>query len=87
MTGTERIFHRERSRKLPVEIQRVALRKLILLDNSISLNELRIPPVNRLEKLSGSRRSQYSIRINEQWRICFQWNNGNALNVEITDYH
>ncbi len=84
---TERIFARQRSRKLPVAIQQVALRKLRMLNNAVSLNDLRIPPANRLEKLVGDRAGQYSIRINDQWRICFEWQAGDAYNVEITDYH
>ena len=84
---TEKIYHRERSRKLPSDIQRVALRKLRMINNAINLNDLRIPPANRLEKLAGDRKGQYSIRINDQWRICFEWRNSDAFNVEITDYH
>ncbi|MFQ5398884.1 MAG: type II toxin-antitoxin system RelE/ParE family toxin [Anaerolineae bacterium] len=83
----ERIFHRERSRKLPHTIQQVALRKLRMLNRAITLNDLRIPPANRLEKLKGSRSGQYSIRINDQWRICFEWRDGDAYEVEIVDYH
>lgn len=84
---TEKIYHRERSRKLPSDIQQVALRKLRMINNAINLNDLRIPPANRLEKLAGDRKGQYSIRINDQWRICFEWRNSDATNVEITDYH
>jgi proteic killer suppression protein len=84
---TQKIYQRERSRKLPPEIQQIALRKLRMLNSSININDLRVPPANRLEKLSGNREGQYSIRINDQWRICFEWKNGDALNVEITDYH
>jgi toxin HigB-1 len=84
---TEKIFHRQRSRKLPAEIQQVALRKLRMIHNSVTLADLRIPPANRLEKLSGDRSGQYSIRINDQWRICFNWRDQDALEVEITDYH
>ncbi len=84
---TEKIFYRQRSRKLPQDIQRVALRKLRMLNNSRSLQDLRVPPSNRLEKLSGDRSGQYSIRINAQWRICFRWRNGDAYDVEIVDYH
>ncbi len=83
----EFLFHRERSRTLPLSIQRVALRKLRMLHRSQSLQDLRVPPANRLEKLSGDRAGQYSIRINDQWRICFVWQNGDAWNVEIVDYH
>jgi proteic killer suppression protein len=84
---TRKIYQRERSRKLPTDIQQVALRKLRMINNAISLNDLRVPPANRLEKLSGSREGLYSIRINDQWRICFEWRNGDAFNVEIADYH
>ena len=84
---TERIFRREFSRKLPGDIQAVALRKLRMLSNAVTLTDLRIPPANRLEKLSGDREGQHSIRINDQWRICLEWREGNAYNVEITDYH
>jgi len=84
---TEKIYQRERSRKLPPDIQQVALRKLRMVNNSINLNDLRVPPANRLEKLSGNRAGQYSVRINDQWRICFEWRGSDALNVEITDYH
>jgi len=78
---------RERSRKLPGDIQQIALRKLRMINNAQNINDLRIPPANRLEKLSGNRAGQYSIRINDQWRICFIWKGGDAYNVEITDYH
>ncbi len=84
---TERVFRRETSRKLPQDIQRTALRKLLLLDAAEAVEEMGVPPGNRLEKLSGTREGQYSIRINEQWRICFTWEDGGATNVEIVDYH
>lgn len=84
---TQKIFERQRSRKLPSDIQQVALRKLRMLNRSQALQELRIPPANRLERLSGDRDGQYSIRINDQWRICFDWKEGDAMNVEIVDYH
>ena len=84
---TEKIYQRERSRKLPPDIQQVALRKLRMVNNSINLNDLRVPPANRLEKLSGNRAGQYSVRINDQWRICFNWMENKARNVEIVDYH
>lgn len=84
---TERIFSREYSRKLPRNIQKVALRKLLMLDAAVDLKDLVIPPSNHLEKLHGERKEQYSIRINKQWRICFVWHEGNAYKVEITDYH
>lgn len=83
----ERIFNRERSRKLAQKIHRTALKKLLLLDAADLLRDLKVPPGNRLEKLSGDRKGQHSIRINDQWRICFRWNNGDALDVEIVDYH
>jgi proteic killer suppression protein len=84
---SEKIFRRERSRRLPSGVQRVALRKLLILDAAESLDDLRVPPGNRLEKLSGARPGQYSIRINDQWRICFVWKDGDPYEVEITDYH
>ncbi len=84
---TQKIFERIRSRKLPSEIQQVALRKLRMLNRAETLQDLRIPPANRLERLSGDREGQYSIRVNERWRVCFEWQDGDALNVEIVDYH
>ena len=84
---TEKLFNRRFSRRLPQDIQRVARRKLEMLDAAETLQDLRIPPSNRLEKLSGDRQGQYSIRINNQWRICFEWHRGNAYAVEIADYH
>ena len=84
---TARIFERLRSTKLPQDIQQVSYRKLRMLDNAVTLNDLRVPPAKRLEKLSGDRAGQYSIRINDQWRIGFEWIDGNAYNVEIVDYH
>jgi proteic killer suppression protein len=84
---TQKVYQRQRSRKLPPEIQQVALRKLRMLNNAISILDLRTPPANRLEKLSGDREGQHSIRINNQWRICFEWRNTDAFDVEITDYH
>ena len=84
---TERIFGREFSRKLPTDIQRAALRKLVMLHAAKDLTDLRIPPSNSLEALGGDRKGQYSIRINRQWRICFRWIGGNAEAVEIVDYH
>ncbi len=83
----ERIFHREPSRKLPQDLQRVALRKLRMLNRAMTLDDLRIPPGNRLEALKGDREGQYSIRINDQWRLCFLWKDGEVLAVEIVDYH
>lgn len=84
---TERLFQREESRKLPPTMQTVALRKLRMLDSATILDDLRIPPANRLEALSGKRKGQHSIRINDQWRVCFVWKDGNAYDVEIVDYH
>jgi proteic killer suppression protein len=84
---TEKVYTREGSRKLPGDIQQVGLRKLRVINHAKSINDLRIPPANRLEKLSGDRQGQYSIRINDQWRICFIWKAGDAFEVEITDYH
>ena len=86
-TETEKIFQRTRSQKLPDDIQRRALRKLVMIDAAMRLEDLQVPPGNRLEKLRGDRQGQHSIRINQQWRICFFWENGNAHEVEITDYH
>ena len=84
---TAHIFSRLRSTRLPQDIQQVSYRKLRMLSNAITLEDLRIPPANRLEKLSGDRTGQYSIQINDQWRICFEWIDGDAYNVEIVDYH
>lgn len=84
---TENIFRGEISRKLPRDIQRAARRKLLYLDDAEDLNDLLAPPGNRLEKLKGDRAGQYSIRINDQWRICFKWANNQAHDVEILDYH
>ncbi len=84
---TEKIYNLERSRRLPNDIHQVALRKLRMLNNAKNINDLRIPPANRLEKLSGNLSDKYSIRINDQWRICFEWNDEDAYNVEIIDYH
>ena len=84
---TEKLFKRESSRKLPRTIQQIARRKLEILDAVELLQDLRIPPSNHLEKLTGKRKGQYSIRINIQWRICFEWRKGDAYNVEIVDYH
>jgi len=84
---TERIWEGERVKKIPNEIQEIGRRKLRMLNNSQNLNDLTIPPSNRLEKLSGNLKAFYSIRINDQWRIVFKWNNGNASDVTILDYH
>ena len=84
---TATIWDGRRSRRLPPDIQAVALRKLRLINNARAIDDLRVPPGNRLEALSGSRRGQHSIRINDQWRICFIWRDGHAHQVEIIDYH
>jgi proteic killer suppression protein len=84
---TESIFARQFSKRFPANLFTVAWRKLAILDAAEKLDDLRVPPDNRLEKLSGDRAGQYSIRINDQWRICFQWREGNAHEVEIADYH
>ena len=85
--NTERLFLRERVKHFSRKLQRAALRKLALLDAAESLDDLAVPPGNRLEKLAGDREGQHSIRINDQWRICFRWSEGDAYDVEITDYH
>lgn len=84
---TEKVFRREASQKFSAALQHQAQRKLAVLDGAETLQDLRIPPGNRLEKLRGDREGQYSIRINDQWRICFKWSEGDADEVEITDYH
>jgi toxin HigB-1 len=86
-TETERIFAGQLSRKLPNDIQKTARRKLLYLHEAEDLQDLLAPPGNRLEKLKGNRDGQYSIRINNQWRICFRWQNNQAFDVEIVDYH
>lgn len=84
---TEKVFQRTWSSKLPPDVQRIAYRKLLILDAAESLQDLRSPPGNRFEKLSGRREGQHSIRINDQWRVCFHWKNGAAGDVAIVDYH
>ena len=84
---TEKIFNREISRKLPPDIQRRARVKLEILDAAEELDDLKIPPANRLEKLRGDRAGQHSIRINNRWRVCFVWRDGDAYEVEVVDYH
>jgi proteic killer suppression protein len=84
---TEKIWKGEPVKNLPTQIQNVARRKLRMINNSQNIADLRIPPANRLEKLSGKMKDFYSIRINDQWRIVFRWNSGSAYEVEITDYH
>jgi proteic killer suppression protein len=84
---TQKVFERNRVRRWSADLQRAALRKLLILDAAETMNDLRRPPGNRLERLSGDRVGQHSIRINDQWRICFSWRAGNANDVEIVDYH
>ena len=84
---TEKIWNGVRSKHLPQDIQQIARRKLRMLNNARSLHDVRVPPANRLEALKGSRSGQHSIRVNDQWRICFVWMDGDAENVEIVDYH
>ena len=84
---TEKIWNGIRVKKMPVQIQSVGRRKLRMINNSQDVKDLRIPPSNRLEKLSGDLKDYYSIRINKQWRVIFTWNSGNANEVRITDYH
>lgn len=83
----DRIFHRLPSRKLPHTIHRVALRKLVMIDAATDINDLRVSPANHLEQLRGDRKGKYSIRVNDQWRVCFVWEDGNAYEIEISDYH
>ena len=85
--ATKRLYQRERSRRFPPDILEVALRKLKMLNAAIKIDDLFVPPSNRLEKLKGDRAGQWSIAINMQWRICFRWDAGNAYDVEIVDYH
>ena len=85
--GTERLFDRRPSRRFGAEVQKVALRKLRMLDAAVKLDDLRVPPGNRLERLRGDRSGRHSIRINDRWRICFRWHGGDAYDVEIVDYH
>ena len=84
---TERVWHRERSRRLDPTTQRAALRKLLILDAAETLEDMKIPPGNRLEKLRGDRSGQHSIRVNQQWRICFRWTKAGPDDVQIVDYH
>lgn len=83
---TQRVFNRERVRKFAA-VQTAALRKLLILDAADTIDDLRVPPGNRLERLKGDRKGQYSIRINDQWRICFRWSGRDAFDVEVVDYH
>jgi proteic killer suppression protein len=84
---TQRVFERQRVRRWSLALQRAALRKLVILDAAEAQDDLRSPPGNRLEKLAGDRAGQYSIRINDQWRVCFRWHASDAYDVEIADYH
>lgn len=84
---TERVWRRERSKRLDQNIQRAALRKLLILDAAETLDDLKVPPGNRLEKLPGGRAGQHSVRVNQQWRICFRWTTAGPEDVEIVDYH
>jgi proteic killer suppression protein len=84
---TEKVFNRSFSKKLPQSALRLALKKLLMVHAATQLHDLRVPPANHLEALSGTRKGQYSIRINQQWRICFKWHKGDAFHVEIVDYH
>lgn len=84
---TNSVWQRERVKQFPSDIFKIARRKLGFLEDATNINDLRIPPGNRLEALKGDRTGQHSIRINNQWRVCFRWDNGNAYDVEITDYH
>ncbi len=86
-SDTQKIWKGIRVKKLPTEIQNIGRRKLRMINNSNSMTDLRVPPANRLEKLSGNLKNYYSIRINDQWRIIFKWISGNATEVEIIDYH
>ncbi|HEV2622573.1 MAG TPA: type II toxin-antitoxin system RelE/ParE family toxin [Frateuria sp.] len=83
----EKIWDGKPSRRLPEDIQPVARRKLRMLNNALNLDDLRVPPANRLEALRGNRKGQHSVRINDQWRICFRWKDGDAYDVQIVDYH
>ncbi|HSU24695.1 MAG TPA: type II toxin-antitoxin system RelE/ParE family toxin [Pyrinomonadaceae bacterium] len=84
---TKKLFDRQSSRRIPADVARAARRKLEILNAAENLSDLRVPPSNRLEKLKGDRKGQNSIRINDQWRICFRWNGNDAFEVEIVDYH
>lgn len=84
---TEKIWNQIYVKKIPKDVQRIGLRKLFILQRAKNINDLKIPPGNKLEKLLGDRKDQYSIRINNQWRICFDWDEGTISNVEIVDYH
>ncbi|MGE5411367.1 MAG: type II toxin-antitoxin system RelE/ParE family toxin [Clostridiales bacterium] len=85
--NTEKIFNREKINKIPEDLQRLALRKMTLLNAVVRLGDLKVPPGNHLEKLKGDRKGQYSIRVNDQYRICFKWQDSNCFDVEMVDYH
>ncbi len=85
--GTQQLFERQHVRRFGASLQKRALRKLLVIDAAEALDDLRVPPGNKLEKLRGDRRGQHSIRINDQWRVCFRWRSGDAFDVEIADYH
>ncbi len=85
--NTETLFHRQPYKKLAGDIRKIARRKLLMIDAASRLDDLRVPPGNRLERLKGKRSGQHSMRINDQWRICFAWKDGDAVDVEICDYH
>lgn len=84
---TEQLFERKRTRRFGSDVERIARRKLLMIDAAEKLSDLRVPPGNRLERLRGDRRGQHSIRVNVQWRVCFRWRSGDAFDVEIVDYH
>jgi len=84
---TEKLFHRNTLQNLPQDLQKIGHRKLLIIDAATNINDLKIPPGNELEKLKGNKKGLYSIRINKQWRICFEWKNNDAYNIEIIDYH
>lgn len=85
--NTQRIWNREFVKRIPKDVQRIAYRRLVVLHRSKDLNDVRVPPGNMIEALSGDRKGQYSIRVNRQWRVCFRWTRGTASDVEIVDYH
>lgn len=84
---TENIWNQAFVKKIPHDVQRIGLRKLFILNHALTLDDLKVPPGNRLERLVGDRKGSYSIRINDQWRVCFKWSNGDAYDIEIVDYH
>ncbi|MHB8654652.1 MAG: type II toxin-antitoxin system RelE/ParE family toxin [Terriglobia bacterium] len=86
-TDTERLWNEERTRRIPASLRKTAFKKLQMLNAAAALSDLAVPPGNRLERLRGDRQGEHSIRINDQYRICFEWREGNAYHAEITDYH